>query len=166
MAAEFGPSSLETWHDDVIKWEHFPHYWPFVRGIHRSIPANSPHKGRPVSRSFDVFFDPHPNKRLSKQWWCWWFETPSCPLWRRRNGCFRLSVQEGFSLKCCICKQPLVPSAECNIPCLFSRKIYWCCFETSSVEMNGALFMYCGIGMSLCNFNFVPCSMHSHDKIQ
>ena len=23
-------------HDDVIKWEHFPCYWPFVRGIHRS----------------------------------------------------------------------------------------------------------------------------------
>ena len=23
-------------HDDVIKWKHFPRYWPFVRGIHRS----------------------------------------------------------------------------------------------------------------------------------
>ena len=23
-------------HDDVIKWQHFPHNWPFVRGIHRS----------------------------------------------------------------------------------------------------------------------------------
>ena len=23
-------------HDDVIKWRHFPRYWPFVRGIHRS----------------------------------------------------------------------------------------------------------------------------------
>ena len=32
-------------HDDVIKWKHFPRYWPFVRGIHRS-PANSPHKGQ------------------------------------------------------------------------------------------------------------------------
>ena len=29
-------------HDDVIKWKHFPRYWPFVRGIHRS-PVNSPH---------------------------------------------------------------------------------------------------------------------------
>ena len=27
-------------HDDVIKWKHFPCYWPFVRGIHRS-PVNS-----------------------------------------------------------------------------------------------------------------------------
>ena len=27
-------------HDDVIKWELFPRYWPFVRGIYRS-PVNS-----------------------------------------------------------------------------------------------------------------------------
>ena len=27
-----------------FKWKHFPRYWPFVRGIHRS-PVNSPHKG-------------------------------------------------------------------------------------------------------------------------
>ena len=32
-------------HDDVIKWKHFPGNWPFVRGIHRS-PVNSPHKGQ------------------------------------------------------------------------------------------------------------------------
>ena len=32
-----------TNHDDVMK--HFPHNWPFVRGIHRS-PVNSPHKGQ------------------------------------------------------------------------------------------------------------------------
>ena len=31
--------------DDVIKWKHFPCYWPFVRGIHR-FPVNSPHKGQ------------------------------------------------------------------------------------------------------------------------
>ena len=30
-------------HDDVIKWKHFPRYWPFVRVIHRP-PVNSPHK--------------------------------------------------------------------------------------------------------------------------
>ena len=31
------------WHDDVIKWKHFPPYWPFKRGIHQS-PVNSPHR--------------------------------------------------------------------------------------------------------------------------
>ena len=54
--------------------------------------GNSPVPGefpaqRPVTRNFDVFFDLHPNKRLSKQWWGWWFETLSCPLWRHRNDC-------------------------------------------------------------------------------
>ena len=42
-------------HDDVIKWKHFPRYWPFVRGIHRP-PVNSL-LTEPVTRSFDVFFD-------------------------------------------------------------------------------------------------------------
>ena len=28
-------------HDDIIKWQHFPRYWPFVRGNHRS-----PHMGQ------------------------------------------------------------------------------------------------------------------------
>ena len=32
-------------YDYVIKWQHFPRYWPFVRGIHRS-PVNSPHNGQ------------------------------------------------------------------------------------------------------------------------
>ena len=32
-------------HDDVITWKHFPRYWPFVRGIHRS-PVNYPHQGQ------------------------------------------------------------------------------------------------------------------------
>ena len=41
------------------------------------FPAQSP-----VTRSFDVFFDLHLNKRLSKQPWGWWFETPSWSLWR------------------------------------------------------------------------------------
>ena len=30
-------------HDDVIKWKHFPRYWPFVWGIRRS-PVNTLHK--------------------------------------------------------------------------------------------------------------------------
>ena len=36
---------LTTFHDDVIKWKHFPRNWPFVREIHRS-PVNFPHKGQ------------------------------------------------------------------------------------------------------------------------
>ena len=52
--------------------------------------GNSPVPGefptqRPVTRSFDVYFDLRPNKWLSKQSWGWWFETLSCSLWRHRN---------------------------------------------------------------------------------
>ena len=40
---------------------------------------------RPVTRSFDVFFDLRLNKRLSKQPWGWWVGTPSWSLWRHCN---------------------------------------------------------------------------------
>ena len=40
---------------------------------------------RPLTRSFDVFFDLRLNKLLSKQPWGWWFETSSRPLWLHRN---------------------------------------------------------------------------------
>ena len=36
---------MDTDHDDVIKWKHFPRYRPFLRGINRS-PVNSFHKGQ------------------------------------------------------------------------------------------------------------------------
>ena len=49
------------------------------------VPGEFPTK-RPVTRSFDVYFDLRPNKRLSKQSWGWWFETLSRPLWRPCNS--------------------------------------------------------------------------------
>ena len=51
------------------------------------VPSEFPTR-RPVTRSFDVFFYLRLNKRLSKQWWGWWFETLSHPLWRHRNPLF------------------------------------------------------------------------------
>ena len=96
-------------HDDVIKLKHFPHYWSFVRGIHRS-PVNSPRRHqietfsallvlcegnspvtgefpsqRPATRSLDVFFDLHFNKRLCKQSRRRLFETQSRSSWCRYN---------------------------------------------------------------------------------
>ena len=52
--------------------------------------GNSPVTGefptqRPVTRSFDVFFDLRLEKRLSKQSWGWWFETLSRPARRHYN---------------------------------------------------------------------------------
>ena len=61
-------------HDDVIKWKHFPRYWPFVRQFtgHRWIPST---KASDVELC--IFFDQRLNKRLSKQ-----PSSPSRPLWR------------------------------------------------------------------------------------
>ena len=61
--------------------------------------GNSPVPGefpaqRPVTRSFDVFFDLRLNKPLSKQSWGWWFETLSSPLWRHSNDRSRFRVMQ------------------------------------------------------------------------
>ena len=80
---------------------------------HRWIPAH-----RPVTQSFDVFFDLRPNKRLNKQPWVWWFETPSWSLWRQCNEvrtvnyCTSSHHDHGANLFCpgvlfCSCKQSL-----------------------------------------------------------
>ena len=71
-------------HGDVIKWKYFPRHWP------GDFPAQ-----RPVTRSFDVFFDLRLNKWFSKQSWGWQFETLLCPLWRHCN----VSAMYDLSLK-------------------------------------------------------------------
>ena len=72
----------------VLWWRHQMETFSALVALHV---GNSPLTGefpaqRPVTRSFDVFFDLHPNKGLSKQWWGRWFETPSRQLWRHCNG--------------------------------------------------------------------------------
>ena len=79
----------------VALLECFPHSWwrhqmETFSALLALCAGNSPVTGefpaqRPVTRSFDVFFDLRPNKRLSKQPWGWWFETPSWSLWRQCN---------------------------------------------------------------------------------
>ena len=51
-------------HAGVIKSKLCPGYWPFVRGIHQTLVVSLK---RPVTRSFDVFFDRRLNKGLSKK---------------------------------------------------------------------------------------------------
>ena len=68
--------------------------------------GNSPVSGefpaqRPVTRSFDVFFELRLNERLSKQSWGWWSETPSCPLWRHSDASLIFHNQYPISLTHC-----------------------------------------------------------------
>ena len=75
-------------HDDVIKWKHFPRYWPFLRGItgHRWIPRT-----KASDAKLYVFSDLRLHKRFSKQSWGWWFETPLRSLWRHCNVGFSVA---------------------------------------------------------------------------
>ena len=75
-------------------WYNAPSWWrdqmETLSTLLAICPGNSPATGefpaqRPVTRSFDVFFDLHLNKRLSKQSWGWWLEMLSRPLWRHYN---------------------------------------------------------------------------------
>ena len=70
-------------HDDVIKWITFTALLAICAG-NSPVPGEFPAQ-RPVTRSFDVFFDLRLNRRLNKQSWGLGFETLSCPLWRHCN---------------------------------------------------------------------------------
>ena len=60
--------------DDVMPWTHFPHNWPFVRGIFQS-PADFPHKWS-MRRNVDISIDLKQNKLLNIQSSCRWFTMP------------------------------------------------------------------------------------------
>ena len=88
-------SSIDYWYFLTMHIIPNHSWWRHQRETFSALLAicagNSPVSGefptqRAVTLSFDVFVYLHPNIRLSKQWWGWWFETPSCPLWRHRNG--------------------------------------------------------------------------------
>ena len=66
---------------------------------------------RPVTRSFDVFFDLHLNKRLSKQPWGWWLGTLSWSLWRHRNA-----LRAGSGSWCEYRRSCLVPAPQITLP--------------------------------------------------
>ena len=85
-------AAASCWHFANSRWS--VSWWCHQMETYSAVLAicagNSPVTGefptrRPVTRSFDVFFDLRLNKRLNKQWWGWWFETPSRPLWRHCN---------------------------------------------------------------------------------
>ena len=72
----------------MLRWRHQMETFSALLAIsagNSPVPGEFPAQ-RPVTRSFDVFFDLHPNKRLSEKWWGWWFKTSSCPLWRHHNA--------------------------------------------------------------------------------
>ena len=81
-------SVLSLWHDLHMTW--WRHQMETFSALLAICAGNSPVSGefstqRPVTRSFDVYFDLRLNKRLCKQSWGCWFEMLLCPLWRHSN---------------------------------------------------------------------------------
>ena len=77
------------WQKLIIAW--WRHQMETFSALLAICAGNSPVSGefpaqRPVTRSFDVFFDVRLIKRLSKHSRGWWFGTLSHPLCRHRNG--------------------------------------------------------------------------------
>ena len=104
-------------HEDAMAWKHFR---PFVCMM-TSSNGNIFRVTGPLSvtRSFDVYFDLRPNKRLSKQSWGWWFETLSWSLWRHHNG------EKSTSR----CKRPITRSFrvffDVNLNELLNKQLTW-----------------------------------------
>ena len=69
---------------------------------------------RPVTRSFDVYFDLRLNKPLSKQPWGWWFETLSRSLWRHRNVNHAHGSNPRFMVKSYIPEEMLLKYSPLN----------------------------------------------------
>ena len=88
---------------------------------------------RTVTRSFAVFFDLRLNKRLSKQWWGWWFETPSRPLWRHCNAFF---IYVFNLISVCTCRLQLLAAVdkECFVinPKVLKQAHVWCIYQIAN----------------------------------
>ena len=74
--------------DGVPSWRHQMETFSALLAIYAGnspVPGDFPAQ-RPVTRSFDVFFDLRLNNQLSEQSWGWRFKTLSCPLLRHSNA--------------------------------------------------------------------------------
>ena len=91
---------------------------------------------RPVTRSFDVFFDLRLNKRLSKQSWGCWFDTLSWSLWRHCNDKQKWE-QSHFNNSFCIVNRP-GRSEECTL--LLVQSSFWWANIMETEDWNGT---YC-----------------------
>ena len=139
-------------HDAVIKWKHFPPNWPFVRGIHRSrwIPRT-----KASTRSFDIFFDLRLNKRLSKQPWGWWFETPSWSLWRQCNDCEEIT-RVPFLLKWSYYHETMTCIVWYSV---FVTRNGWCSIVRMITPIRYLLVQYSRQSSNIVNW--LSCSMHA-----
>ena len=87
-----------TNYSNVTKW------WRHQMETYSALLVNSPHRGQwRGALMFSLICAL--NKRLSNQSWGWWYQTPSCSLWRHCNGCANIS-QDAITKSKHICLCP------------------------------------------------------------
>ena len=131
--------------------------------------GNSPVPGefptqRPVTRSFDVFFDLRQNKQLSKQSWGWWFETLSRPLWRHRNVKFK--VNPGLRISD---KTPSINWHKTHVVPAIPRTIPYKLLTNDNAH-SSAMKVRCGVyfmktKFHLGHYNAAVCDIILYDRI-
>ena len=108
--------------------------------VTREFPAQ-----RPVTWSFDVFFDLHPNKRLSKQLWGWWFKTSSCLLWRNCVETFATQLKIKSPCQFCLSSGTLQRA----------YKVYLCLDLQPHLQIFNPSLNFWGLGVAHLNFNLI-----------
>ena len=92
---------------------------------------------RPLTRSFDVFFDLHLHKQLTKQWSGRWFQTPSRPLWRH---CI-VAMASQITSRSIVCSIASTSSWQKSLAFLIlfrNRKLFLMAHDKSWVSRNDA----------------------------
>ena len=126
------------------------------------------HKQRPVTQSFGVFFDLLLNKRLNKQSWGWWFETPSHSLWHHYNGqstlveemshwCFRTISVKKFNVNkkfdtLGLLFQTLSRIISFLFPCSIKIRAFWYKLDFDAIGPQNQMIVLCVICVFLLFF--------------
>ena len=105
-------------HDDIIKWKHFPCYWPIVWGIHQS-PVNSPHKGQ--RRGALMFF-------LICAWTNGWVNNHDADDLRCHDAHCDITVMKPLTVPCLAITANNVPAVMTG-DCVTCSRQCSCCYD-------------------------------------
>ena len=125
----FPQRHVQTKSLSISWWRHQMETFPALLALcagNSPVPGEFPSQ-RPVTQSFDVFFDLCLNKRLGKQSWGWWFETLPRPFWRHSKVNSNLRQQ--------------VQSVTLHITFTFIDNIVRCVLNSMKVEQSQKLHM-------------------------
>ena len=128
----------------ITWWRHQKETFSALQAI---CAGNSPVTGefptqRPVTQSFDVFFDLRLHERLSKQLWGWWLQTPLRPFWCHSND--QIAVLQWSEKKpikiCLLCHCSCWPSESISLLLASTGMVAWSS-RNFVVSISGAVFI-------------------------